>query len=127
MPVFGLSISFTFELNDAGTRRRYGTLHTVARVNRGGLQIDYRWTRYGGLTPEQITYFHEKLAAIINKTVAADQCRAVWNTCRRTRQLLAEPGNKVFEVAVVAYVNCRSRMGQVSDEKVEIQVPCRGQ
>src|SRR5438552_12503664 len=100
---------------------------TVARASRRGCQIDYRWTRQAGLTPEQITYFHEKLAAIINKTVAADQRRAVWNTCRRTRQLLAEPGNKVFEVAVVAYVNCRSRMGQVSDQKIEIQVFCGGQ
>jgi len=127
MPVFGLSISFTFELNDAGTRRRYGTLHTVARVNRGGLQIDYRWTRYGGLAAEQITYFHEKLAAIINKTVAANEPGAVWNTYGRTRQLVAKSGNKVFEVTVVADVNCRSRMGQVSDEKIEIQVPCRGQ
>jgi len=38
MPGSGVSISFTFELNEAGTRRRYGMLQTVVSANRGGLQ-----------------------------------------------------------------------------------------
>jgi len=34
VPVSVLSISFTFDLNEAGMRRRYGTLQPVLSANR---------------------------------------------------------------------------------------------
>src|SRR5437868_9679374 len=82
----------------------------------------FAWSKK--LTPEQITDFHEELAATVNEAVAANQPGAVWDAGDRARQLITKAGKKIFKIAVVADVLGGSGMGQISKQKIEVHIPC---
>ena len=69
--------------------------------------------------PKQVGNFHEKLTAIVDERVACANQVAI----RVKRKIVIQ----VLKVAVIADIHCGSRVDQVRNQKISIQVLCRGQ
>ena len=85
-------------------RRFIGTPSAALRLRTGNLC---------GLAAKQITYLDEELPSMVYETIGAHQTRAIWNTGRRIRQRLAQSGNQVFQITIVAHIHSCSRVQQI--------------